>query len=105
MAKKYKYSFAGKKEVREGRGAIVLAALALALFLISITISYLSEGNAGQAAGAAGLFSILCSAYGFCMGISALKSRQKGHGLAAAGAITSGITAILWLAVFLMGLK
>lgn len=105
MAKKYKYSFAGKKEVREGRGALVLSALALALFFISITISYISEGNAGIAVGAFGLFSLLCAAYGFYLGMSVLKLRQKGHTIATIGSITSGIVAILWLTVFLLGLK
>ncbi|MCQ2509797.1 MAG: hypothetical protein MJ116_04975 [Lachnospiraceae bacterium] len=105
MAKKYKYSFAGKKEVREGRGAIVLSTLALALFFISIIISYISEGNAGVIVGAFGLFSILCAVYGFSVGISVLKSKKKGHTIAAIGSISSGIVAILWLTVFLMGLK
>ncbi len=104
MAKKYKYSFAGKKEVREGKGAVALSALSLALFFISIIISYISEGNAGLITGAFGLFSILCAGYGFYLGISALRTRKKGHALAAAGSITSGITAIIWLAVFLIGL-
>ncbi len=105
MAKKYKYSFAGKKEVREGRGAIVLSALALALFFAAITVSFISEGNAGRISGAFGLFSLLCSGYGFYLGMSVLKTRKKRQGIAAAGTITSGITAILWLAVFILGLK
>lgn len=105
MAKKYKYSFAGKKEVREGRGAIVLSALALALFFISISISYISEGNAGIVIGACGLFSFLCAVYGFYLGLSVLKTRQKGQAIAVVGSISSGIVAILWLTVFLMGLK
>lgn len=105
MAKKYKYSFAGKKEVREGRGAIVLSALALTLFFVSLIFSYISEGNAGILVGAFGLFSFLCSIYGFWLGLSALKTRQKGHATAAIGSITSGMIAIVWLAVFILGLK
>ncbi|MDO4617621.1 MAG: DUF6142 family protein [Lachnospiraceae bacterium] len=104
MAKKYKYSFAGKKEVREGKGAILLASLALALFFASLILSYLSEGHAGTLTGAFGLFSFLCALYGLQQGFSALKTRKKGHGIAAVGTICSGITAIIWLTVFLMGL-
>ncbi len=105
MAKKYKYSFAGKKEVREGRGAVMLSALALVLFLISVGMSYIAEGSAGVITGAFGLFSFLCAVYGLYLGITALRARKKGHALAAAGSIASGIVAIIWLTVFLMGLK
>ncbi|MCQ2500323.1 MAG: hypothetical protein MJ117_03125 [Lachnospiraceae bacterium] len=105
MAKKYKYSFAGKKEVREGRGAILLSTLALALFFISIILSYLSEGHAGIIVGAFGLFSFLCAVYSFIQEIKILSKMTKGHGIAAAGAILSGIVAILWLTIFLLGLK
>ncbi|MDO4490073.1 MAG: DUF6142 family protein [Lachnospiraceae bacterium] len=105
MAKKYKYSFAGKKEVREGRGAVVLSSLSLALFFISISMSFITEGNAGIVTGAFGLFSFLCAVYGFYLGLSLLRTTQKGHGIAAVGSITSGIVALMWLAVFLMGLK
>ncbi len=105
MAKKYKYSFAGKKEVREGRGAIVLSALSLILFVVSVGLSAITEGNAGLITGAFGLFSILCGIYGFYMGLSVLKTRQKGHGVASAGSILAGIAVIVWLTVFIMGLK
>lgn len=105
MAKKYKYSFAGKKEAKEGRGAIVLSAIALALFFASMLISYFTEGNAGILVGAFGLFSFMCSLYGFYLGISVLKTRRKGYTIAAIGSISSGLVAIIWLSMFLMGLK
>lgn len=105
MAKRYKYSFTRKNEAKGGREALVLAGISFAAFLVLIFVSFAFSGNGGTILGAVGLFAMILAVYGFCLGLKGLSERNTGHRYAAIGTIAAGGVSILWLALFLAGVK
>ena len=105
MAKRYKYSFSGKNEAKGGTEAIVLAAVSFAAFLVLAIVSFAFSGAGGTALGAVGLFAMILAVYGFYLGLKGLSERNTGHKYATIGTIAAGGVSILWLALFLAGVK
>ncbi len=105
MAKKYKYSFTQKNESKEGLEALLFAAISFAVFLILIILSFAFSGEGSRVLGALGLAAMLLALYGCCLGLKGLAGRGRRKRYAASGTICAGVVAILWLAVFLVGVK
>ena len=105
MAKKYKYSFTRKNEAKGGREAVILSAVSLALFLVLIVVSFCYAGEGGPILGAVGLVAMLLALYGCYLGLKGLVEKDTGHRLSAIGTICAGVMSIVWLALFLVGVK
>jgi hypothetical protein len=105
MAKRVKYSFTGKKQAKGGLEAIWLAGISFAAFLILVLASFACSGRGGTVLGAFGLLAMILSAYGFCLGLRGLDERNVSRRYATIGTIAAGSVSILWLAVFLAGVK
>ena len=105
MARKYKYSFTKKEEAQEGRTALLMAAVSLGLFLLLSLISFACGGKGGTALGAFGLFAMLLALYGCYTGCKSFGKQSRLPRLSIIGAIASGAMFILWLALFLVGVK
>lgn len=105
MAKKYKYSFSRTNEAKEGKEALVLAGVSFAAFIVLTIVSFAMSGKGGVALGAVGLVAMLLAVYGCCLGLKGLASENTGHRLAAMGTISAGVMSIVWLALFLVGVK
>ena len=105
MAKKYKYSFTRKNEAKGGKEALVLAGISFAAFLVLIIVSFAFSGNGGTVLGAVGLCAMILAIYGFYLGLKGLSERNAGHRHATIGTLAAGGMSILWLALFLAGVK
>ena len=85
MAKKYKYSFTRDHEAKEGLEALVLSGISFAAFIVLAIISFAFSGKGGAVKG--------------------LAEKNTGHRFAAIGTIFAGVMSIIWLALFLVGVK
>ena len=77
--------------------SILFSGLSLAILLITILAAFLMGGQGGLILGAAGLTGALFALYGFVIGMIAR--------LCVVSAIVSGLMMIIWLTVFLNGLR
>jgi hypothetical protein len=105
MAKKYKYSFTQKNESKEGLEALILSGLSFAAFLVLCILAFAFSGEGGTVLGAVGLVAMLMALYGAYLGLKGLAGRTVKKRYAASGTICAGIMSIVWLAVFLVGVK
>ncbi len=104
MRRRFKYSFARKKEAVGGIISSVYAGFSLGLFLLSAFFSFRAEGNAGRWIGSFGLMAILFSSFGFVTGLKSFKEKDKSYRLSALGSLVNGILWIVWLSLFLNGI-
>lgn len=103
--KKFKYSFAPDANAKGGVEATAAAAISLVLLLIAAIISFAFEGKGGTFLGAMGMFSFLLSAYGFYLGIRSFTEKNVNYRYSIVGSLASGVLAVLWLALFLVGIS
>ena len=85
--------------------SILFSGLSLAILLITILAAFLMGGQGGLILGAAGLTGALFALYGFVIGMIALARRESRYRLCVVSAILSGLMMIIWLTVFLNGLR
>ena len=105
MAKKYRYSVTRKKGSRGGMAGLVISIMSAGLLLASVIISFIYRGNGDYLVGAFGLLGFMLAVYGFTEGVRALLDKNSGHILSTAGTIASGVMAVVWLCLFLLGVK
>ncbi|MCH1982597.1 hypothetical protein MCG98_08455 [Ruminococcus sp. OA3] len=105
MAKRYRYKLALEEEAEGGRAALWMAAISGLLFLAAVLISFVLAGKAGIYVGTLGLTGILMAAAGFITGLGSFKEKHKNHRSSTAGSLINGVLAVLWLALFLIGVS
>ena len=103
MATRYRYSFAKRKPSPKAVWSVAVAAGSLALFFVSVLVSFLTEGRYPGIIGGICLFAMLIAVYGFLQGLRSFGDRGCSHSLSTAGSIANGIIMIGWLGVFLLG--
>lgn len=104
MKRRFKYSFAKKKETEGGFASMIFAGLTLLLFLITLVYSFIMKGKAPSWVGAFGIMAMLLSGNGFFVGISSFKEKEKSYWYSVVGSMANGIFFIGWLALFLIGI-
>ncbi len=103
MARRYRYSFARKKEAPEGKLSVGLFVTSLVLFVAAVALYLALEGRFGFAAGGICMFAALLSVYGFAMGLYSFSKQGFSHRTGIVGSIANGVTMMCWLGFFLMG--
>lgn len=104
MAKKrYRYNIIQERS-KGGYAAVWMAGISCFFFILDILLSYYFEGKGGLLLGAIGLFSMATAAYGFYVGMRSFQESRVSHRLSAIGSIASGVLAMLWLGLFILGL-
>ena len=103
--RKNRYSFL-KKRVPAIRKAVIVSCISL-LFLIAAVAFSLgsSAGWAGTLSAILGIDGIIIALYGGYLGIFAISEDGMSQIRTAIGMIFSGIVLILWIGVFIMGLR
>lgn len=104
MAKRYNYSFVNKKTGIRQKRPLFLALLSFLLFAVSLIISVIFGGKGGTIIGAFGLVGILLALWGFAVSIRLLMKRMNGR-IVFAGAVSCAVMFIVWLAMFLLGVR
>lgn len=99
------YSFLEPGDMPRANASIIFSGISLAILLISILIASIMEGQGGMVLGAAGLAGALFALYAFIIGMLALARRESRYRLCVAAAIISGLMMIIWLTVFLNGVR
>ena len=97
--------FAVKKNSKRGKRSIILAAVSAAGFVFCVIASSLSGGEGASYIGAVGLGCALLALYGCILGLKELSMDEKSHKKPFAGAIASGVVFIIWMAIFITGIK
>lgn len=104
MAKRYRYAFAKKKESVKGKLSVILAAVSVLLFGVSVfTAAFWLQEKYGFIIGGVCLFAALLSVYGFFMGLTGFSEENCVHRTCIVGSIVNGIIMVFWLSFFLMG--
>ena len=104
MSKKYNYSFVDKKTGSKQKRALILAAVSALLLAAAAVISVASGGAGGAFLGGFGLGGILFALWGFIYSIRLLSKRMTSR-MVFAGAIFCGVMFIVWLPLFLLGVR
>lgn len=106
MAQKTKkISYIRKPLAKNGFICLGLAAVALALCIVGIGLGVKSQGNIPVGGAAVCFSSFLFAVAGVVYGAASFQEEEKNYILAKIGAPVSGLLAILWLALILIGLK
>lgn len=105
MADKHKFRFIEKPKAKGSKTAIGLAIASALLMIGAFLISFIFQGAGSTTLGAMGLCAFGLSVYGFILGLLGLNQRKVDHRPAFVGALLCGFLAIMWLAVFFVGLK
>lgn len=100
-----KISYIKKPMANQSYMCLLLASISLLLFLIGMAIGIKSHGNIPLGGVAVCFSSLIFSAVGIRYGILSFKEQEKNYILAKVGTIISGIFAILWLVIILIGFR
>ncbi|MBR2258700.1 MAG: hypothetical protein IJ899_15490 [Blautia sp.] len=105
MAKRFRYAFTRKKEARNGVWSVIMAGLSVFCFLASVVCAYCMGESRSYVAGTFALAGVLCSAYGFLLGLTSFAQKDAGHTSSIAGSIGNGIIAVIWLWLYMSGMS
>jgi len=104
MAKRFKYTSGLKPDAPGGSASVVMAVISVVLFLVSGIISYFYSGKGGSYLGAIGLTAMLLAVCGFFIGLHSFSDKDKNHRYSTIGSLANGVIAVIWLAVYLVGI-
>lgn len=105
MAKRFKYTSRLRPEAKGGVAAILMAAISALLFLVAVITSYVYAGEAGIVLGAIGLTGLLLAIVGFFIGIKSFSEKERSHKFSTIASIANGIIAVIWLGLYLVGIR
>lgn len=105
MARRYRYSFAKKKEAPGGKRSVGLAAASFLLFFAAVAVSFFLENRYEFLTGGICLFAAMLAVYGFLAGLASFSGDQYLHRTSIIGSIANGFIMLGWLGFFLMGLR
>ena len=105
MAKRFKYTSRIKPEAKGGMAAILMAAISAMLLLVAVIVAFAFGGQAGIYLGAIGLTGLLLAVVGFFIGLKSFSEKDKNHRLSTIASMANGIIAVIWLALYLVGVR
>ena len=103
--KKRRYPAKYKPMSKENKLSVILSLASLAAFLFCMIMSAAMKGEAPSFIGGIGLASALLALYGCLLGIRELALAKIAYKKTYAGAIFGGVVFLIWLALFLTGIK
>jgi len=105
MAKRFKYTSRIKPETQGGMAATLMAIISISLLVVAVIISYAFSGAGGNLLGAIGLVGLLLAVVGFFIGIKSFAEKGKSHRYSTIASMANGIIAVVWLALYLVGIR
>lgn len=105
MKNRRRYSVANRPVSKDSRLSVILASVSAGALLFCIIASALAGGSGASYIGAVALASALLALYGCVLGIKELAAQKKEYKKSYVGAIFGGVVFVLWLAIFLTGVK
>lgn len=104
MARRYRYTFAKRKEAERGIWSVGLAVGSILLFLLAVLWSDLTKQKYGFVTGGISIFAGMLSAYGFYLGLSGFSEKDRKHRTCVVGSIANGIILVFWVGLYMLGL-
>lgn len=106
MADKRRYRFTEKVQSKDGIFSLRMAILSFFLLVADVIFSFAMGGKAGYLAGVIGLVAFLFAIYGFYTGMKSFSENKKASPLfPVIGSISSGVLVVVWLTLFLGGIR
>lgn len=103
MAKRFKYTSRLKPETQGGSAAVLMGGISGVLFIIGAITAFI--GWSSNVLGVIGLMGILLAVCGFFIGLHSFSEKDKNHRYSTIGSLACGIIAVIWLAVYLVGIR
>ncbi len=94
-----------KDNSKRSRMSFILAVVSAIGLAFSVIASLIEGGEGSSYIGAVGLGCALLALYGCIIGIEDLSAEKRMHGRLQVGVIASGIMFIIWIMIFLAGIK
>ena len=101
---KKKYKFTDKEQATGGMGSIVMAILAVLMFVLAVLLAYETGGAGGAVIGLLGVFAIWFSGIGIYLGIRGFKQEESFYLLSWIGTIANAVILVGMGCIFLIGL-
>ena len=105
MAKRFKYTSQLKPETQGGMASFLMAIISVFLFIVAVVISFIFKGQGGNILGAIGIVGLLMALTGFVIGIKSFYDKEKSHRYSTIASMVNGIVAVIWLALYLVGVR
>lgn len=106
MADKRRYRFTKKEQSKDGIFSFRMAILSFLLLVVDVIFSFARGGKAGYLAGVIALVAFLFAVYGFYIGMKSFSDNKKASPLfPVIGSISSGVLVVIWMTLFLSGIR
>lgn len=103
--KNQRYKFIEKQHSKGGLESVILAAVSLAIFIITVLISYGLGGNAGIYVGGLAIVAALLAVFGFVIGMKSFREKGVSPMFSIIGSIGCGVVMVGWLTLYLAGVR
>lgn len=104
VKKKRGYTFLDKEKLKDSDVCLILSAVSFGILALTAFISFLIQASAGAWIGAMGLIGMLIGFYALFLGMRELTERRDNSPRSMVAAVCSGLAAIAWITVFLLGI-
>lgn len=105
MSRKPTYSFAEKRHSQKGITSTVLGALSAVICIVLVCIAMVSGGKGGAYLGSIGMTAVIIAIAGLALGLRSFKEKNKLSFFSKAGSMINGTILVIWLAIYLFGVK
>ena len=103
MSRKPTYSFAEKRHSQKGITSTVLGALSAVICIVLVAMA--SGGKGGAYLGAIGMTAVIIAAAGLVTGLRSFKEKNRLSFFSKAGSMINGTILVIWLAIYLFGVR
>lgn len=93
-----------KDKLKDSEVCLILSAVSFGILALVSFISFLIQASAGAWIGALGLIGMLIGFYALFLGMRELTGRRDNSTRSMVAAVVSGLAAISWITVFLLGI-
>ncbi len=105
MPRKGKYTFIKKKETPDVLLSILLSGVSLIILIVTVALAAAGIAQETYIPGVLGLMALLLSAYALRISFRILAGRRSAFRLPAVSTLFSGTMTILWIVIFLSGVR
>lgn len=105
MGRKPTYSFAEKRHSQKGITSTVLGLLSVIVCIVLLCIAIFTRGGGGPYMGSIGMTAIIIAIAGLVIGLRSFQEKNKLSFFSKAGSIINGTVLVVWLAIYLFGVR
>lgn len=103
--KNQSFNFIKRKQSRGGKEATGLGIASIALLIAAAVVSWVMEGKAGVYVGGMAIIGTLLAVFGFVTGMKSFREKDVSLTLSVAGTIACGLVFVVWMTMFVAGIR